>query len=227
MKIYKHIILAALVITLASCKRNDNDSNTSNENSTAYFKTQSEAVIRGKNDLISVLRSTSAFQIAVNPELLQKSQPGISIRHLEVNFDQLLKQNELNNLSELSSTPKSDINTLMVDNNLLTVVQTINSPKGWTVTGLADSGLANELSEILGSQAGLKINDITLFEVPNLQAFIYKVKTAEGERYFTNYNGFSLKESISIEQLYPVLHSDALEMERTYGDELKSKELVK
>lgn len=226
MKIYKQIILAAFIVTVVSCSRKDHDSNNSNDD-TAYFKTQSEAVIRGKNDLISVLRSTSAFQIAVNPELLQKSQPGISIKHLEVDFDQLLKQDGLNNLSALRNSPKSDINTLMVDNNLLTVVQTTHSPKGWTVTGLADSGLSNELSEILSAQSNSKINEVTLFEIPNLQAFIYRVKTAEGESYFTNYNGFSLKESVSIEQLYPLLHNDALVLERTYGDELKSKKLVK
>ena len=114
MKIYKHIILAALIITIASCSRKGNDSNNSNDTS-AYFKTQSEAVIRGKNDLISVLRSTSAFQIAVNPELLQKAQPGISIKHLEVDFDQLLKQDGLHNLNELRNNQKSDINTWMVD----------------------------------------------------------------------------------------------------------------
>lgn len=226
MKVYKHIILAALAITVVSCSKKGNDSNNSTDD-TAYFKTQSEAVIRGKNDLISVLRSTSAFQIAVNQELLQKSHPGISIKHLEVDFDQLLKQDALQNLSELRSAPKSDINTLIVDNNLLTVVQTIHSPKGWTVTGLADSGLSNELSEILNAQSYSNIKEVTLFEIPNLQAFIYQVKTDEGESYFTNYNGFSLKERVAIDQLYPLLHNDALVIERTYGDELKSKNLVK
>jgi hypothetical protein len=226
MKIYKQLIIAACITTIVSCNRKDTDSSDSDKD-TAYFKTQSEAVIRGKNDLISVLRSASAFDLPISPELLQKSQPGITIKNLEVDFDQLLKQDQINNLNQLKSNAKSDINTLMVDNNVLTVVRTVDSPKGWIVTGLADTGLSNELAEILSSQSGSRIEEITLFEISNLQAFIYRVKTTDGETYFTNYNGFSLKESVSIEQLYPLLHNDALTIERTYGDELKSKKLVK
>lgn len=226
MKIYKQLVLAVLVTAIVSCSRKGNDSNNS-DNGTSYFKTQNEAIVRGKNDLISVLRSTSSFQLNINPELLQKSQPGISVKHVEVDFDQLLKKDQLNNLDELKNNQKSYINTLMVDNSLLTVVQTIESPKGWTVTGLADATLANELGEVLNSSTNFKDGDITLFEIPNLQAFIYQLKSAEGDSYYTNYNGFSLKESVSIEQLYPLLHNDALVLERTYGDELKSQKLVK
>ena len=226
MKIYKQIIIAVLVTTIVACSIKTTNSDNSG-NSTPYFKTQSEAVIRGKNDLISILKSTSAFQLNVNPELLQKSQPGISVKHLEVDFDQLLKKDQLNSLNELKNTQKSYVNSLMVDSNVLTVIQTAESSKGWTVTGIADSGLANEIGEIINMQPNLKDGDVTLFEIPNLQAFVYQVKTSDGDSYYTSYNGFSLKERVSIEQLYPLLHSDALVLERTYGDELKSQKLVK
>ncbi|HET6227690.1 MAG TPA: hypothetical protein VFF27_15515 [Bacteroidia bacterium] len=226
MKIYKQLLMIMMIITIISCNRKKDDSSNSGDD-TAYFKTQAEAVVRGKNDLISILRSNSGFQIAISQDLLQKAQPGITVRHLEVDFDQLLKQDQTNDLNQLKNNAKSNINTLMVENNVLTVIQTANSDKGWTVTGLADASLSNELSEILSAQSNSKIEEITLFEIPNLQAFVYQVKTPDGERYFTSYNGFSLKEGLSVDQLYPLLHSDALVLERTYGDELKLKKLVK
>lgn len=229
MKIYKKLVIAAFavtMITIASCSRKGNNSTDSN-NSTSYFKTQSEAVIRGKNDLVNILRSSPSIQIAVNAELLEKSQPGISLKHLEVDFDQLLKQDQINNFYQLKNSEKSTINTLIVENNVLTIIQTANSDKGWRVTGLADATLTNDLNEVLASLATAKPVEITLFEIENLQASIYAIKTTEGETYHTNYNGFSLKEGVSIEQLYPLLHNDALTLERTYGDELKTKGLVK
>jgi hypothetical protein len=226
MKIYKQLLMIMAITTIISCNRKNDDS-TNTGDDTAYFKTQSEAVVRGKNDLINILRSHSEIQIPINQDLLQKAQPGITVKHLDVDFDQVLKEEQINELSQLRNNAKSNINTLMVENTVLTVVQTANSDKGWTVTGLVDASLSNELNEIVNAPSNSKIDEITLFEIANLQAFIYEVKTPDGKRYFTSYNGFNLKEALSIDQLYPLLHSEALVLQRTYGDELKLKKLLK
>lgn len=218
--------LALLTIVVACSRKNDDTTNT-DESTPQYFKTQSEAVLKGKNDLLSILRSSAGFQFTVNPELLQKSQPGVSVKHVEIDFDQLLKLDNLNNLEQLSKELKSNINTLVVDRNVVTVIQTANSDKGWVIIGLADASLTNDLDEVLSSQINSRVEEITLYEIANLQALIYKVKTSDGETYFSRYNGFNLKENYSLERLYSLLHSDAQLFERKYGEEIKSKKLVK
>lgn len=228
MKIVNYITGMALVAALFSCSRKGDDStNTDNPSTPQYFKTQSEAVLKGKNDLLNVMRSSAELKLTINPELLQKSQPGIIVKHLEIDFDRLLKQDQPTNLGQLSNNGKSNINTLMVDNNVITVVQTSNSEKGWAVTGLADAALANDIDEVLSAQSNSRIEEITLYEIANLQAFIFQVKTLDGEAYYSKYDGFNLKEGASIDQLYPVLRSDAQLFDRKYGEEIKSKQLVK
>jgi hypothetical protein len=225
MKLYKQLTGLILIITIISC--NDHKGGTSDSGSTPqYFKTQSEAIQKGKNDLLSIMRS-SQFQFTVNPDLLQKAQPKITIKHVEIDFDQLLKQEQVNNLNQLRNDSKSNINALMIDNNVITVIQTAQSDKGWCVTGMADPALASDLDEVLSTQQNEQIDEITLYEIANLQAFIYQVKTTNGETYFSKYNGATLKERTSIEQLYPILHGDALLLERKYGEEIKSKKLLK
>jgi hypothetical protein len=225
MKIYKQLAGLIGIIAIISC--NDHKSGSSDSNSTPqYFKTQSEAIQKGKNDLVSIMRS-SQFQFTVNPDLLQKAQPKITVKHVEIDFDQLVKHEQVNSLNELKNDAKSNINALMIDNNVITVIQTTLSDKGWTVTGLADAALTADLDEILSSQSNEVIDEIILYEISNLQAFIYQVKTTDGESYFTKYNGATLKERTAIEQFYPMLHGDALLFERKYGDEVRSKKLLK
>lgn len=225
MKIYKQLTGLIVITAIMSCSNHTNGPTDSN-NLPQYFKTQSEAIQKGKNDLLSIMRS-SQFQFTVDPDLLQKSQPKITVKHVEIDFDQLLKQEQVNNLDQLRNEPKSNINALMIDNNVITVIQTAQSDKGWSVTGLADAALASDLDEVLSTQQNEQISEIILFEISNLQAFIYQVKTANGEAYFSKYNGANLKERTAIEQLYPVLHSDALLFERKYGEEIRSKKLLK
>jgi hypothetical protein len=225
MKLLKYItVLFPLMII--SCGRNDGGTNNSDNNQPPYFKTQGEAVLKGKNDLLSILRS-SAFQFTIDPQLLERSQPGITVKHQDIDFDRLLKEENPVPLDQLVKDSKSNINTLMVENNVVTVVKTAKSDKGWTVTGLADAMLANELDEVLNAQPRERIQEVTLYEIDNLQAFVYQVKTLDGSAYFSSYNGFTLKQGASIEELFPVLHEDAQVFERKYGSEIKRKKLVK
>jgi hypothetical protein len=225
MKIYKQLTGLIFVLTIISCNDHRNGSSESNS-APQYFKTQSEAIQKGKNDLLSIMRS-SQFQFTIDPALLQKSQPKITVKHVEIDFNQLLKEEQVNNLNQLRNDAKSNINALMIDNNVVTIIQTVQSDKGWTVTGLADAALASDLDEVLSTQSIDQIDEITLYEIANLQAFIYQIKTTIGEMYFSKYNGATLKESTSIDQIYPVLHGDALLFERKYGDDLRYKKLLK
>lgn len=227
MKIVKYISGLIFLVMIFSCNSKDGNPNTNNMNAATYFKTQSEAVLKGKNDLLSIMKSAGNFQFTVDPELLKKAQPGITVKHIELDFDQLLGERTLNTLSQLQGSPKSNINTLVVENNVVTVVQTVKSEKGWRVTGLADAALANDLDEVVNAQSNPAVSDIILYEIANLQAFVFMVKTIDRERYFTKYNGFNLKEGISIEQLYPMLHDDAQTFERKFGEEIKLKKLTK
>lgn len=225
MKVYNPLTGLIIMVTIISCNDHKNGSADSG-NTPQYFKTQSEAIRKGKNDLLSIMRS-SQFQFTVNPDLLQKAQPKITVKHVEIDFDQLLKQEQVNNLNQLRNDAKSNINALMVENNVVTVIQTAQSDKGWSVTGFADAALTADLDEVLSTLPNEQIDEVTLYEIANLQAFVYQVKTASGEAYFSKYNGATLKERTSIEQLYPILHGDALSLERKYGEEIRSKKLLK
>ncbi len=226
MKIINYIAGLIIVLTISSCNREDGTS-TNTDNSTSYFKTQDEAVLKGKGDLLSILRSSSEIQLTINPELLEKAQPGISVKHLEIDFDQVLKQERISDLNQFRTDARSNINTLSVDKNVVTVIRTANSDKGWTVTGLADAAITNDLDEILSARDNTPIEGVILYEIPNIQAFIYSVKTSEGNKYFSKYNGYSLKEEVSIERLYPLLYNDAQVFYKTYREQIKSKKLVK
>lgn len=227
MKILKYITVILSITAIISCRDNGEDNTNPGNDSSAYFKTQSEAIQKGKNDLLTILRSGSGFQFTIDPELLQKSQQGITVKHKEVDFDRLLKEGSPIPFEQLTQDSKSNINTLVVDHNVITVIQTANSEKGWTVTGLADAALANDLDEVLSTQSSDRIEAVTLYEIANLQAYIYQVKTLDGESYFSKYDGFTLKQGTSIEEIYPVLHGDAQAFDRKYGNEIKLKKLVK
>lgn len=227
MKISKYITVLLVIITMVSCSRNGDNTTDPDNQEPQYFKTQSEAVQKGKNDLITILRSGSGFQFTIDPQLLQKAQPGITVVHKEIDFERLLKESNPLLLDQLASDSKGNINALMVENNVVTVIQTAYSDKGWVVTGLADPALSNDLDEVLGSQAGNPVEEVTLYEIANLQAYIYKVKTTYGESYFSKYDGFTLKQGASIDEIYPVLQGDAQVFDRKYGNEVKLKKLVK
>ena len=134
----------------------------------------------------------------------------------------------ISSLGQLLKEEKSFISPLVADKNVTTVVETAKSEKGWTVIGLGDSQKAADLNTIMKAISNDNgASEITLYEIPNLQLFIYGVNTNNQEQYFMNYNQFSMREAVSIQNFYPVLKEDAMRFNKNFGDQIKKAKLVK
>jgi hypothetical protein len=72
------------------------------------------------------------------------------------------------------------------------------------------------------------MNDVglTLYEVPNLPLWIYGAADAEQEKYFLNFEKFSTKMPVKIEEFYPAVRARAIEFQEKYGDLLKKEKLT-
>ena len=69
---------------------------------------------------------------------------------------------------------------------------------------------------------------VSLYEVTNLQTRVFGVKRGNVEMLFTDYAGrFSLREGVSAAVLIPALKAGAIEFQQQYGDSLKSGRLLR
>jgi len=96
---------------------------------------------------------------------------------------------------------------------------------GWKVIGLSNPAVTNDLNT-----PGIMQNrnaELTLYEVPNLQLFIYGLREDNAERYFLNFENFTMREGLPISAFYPAVRESARRFQKEFGDQLKKEKLVK
>lgn len=222
------LILILLLISVNSCSEKNSNTKMDNENTKQVFTTPEEAALKGKNDILLLLKNNKDINLNIDPSKFENSMPGNLIKQNEIDFNKILNTDSVKSLSEITGEEKYTIAPFVSDNIITGVVEINKDSEGWKVSGLGNRSSAadiNEISKTLGIDAG-KMN-ITAYEVPNIQISIYEVSDTSGTLYYMNEKGNINKEEISIQNLYSVLKEKAVIFQREFGELVKGKKLLK
>ncbi len=222
--------LLFLSIILFSCgnQKSETAMNNNNANQPQFFTTPDEAAKKGRSDLLSILKTNKDINLNIDAGKLENSQPGKLLKHVEIDFNKLIKTDSVSSLSQLSGSELNTLAPFVTGNEIAGIVEINKTPKGWEVAGLGNKNVTDDINEIGRTLNQSPANmDITVYEVPNLQILIYSVKNADVENYFMNYDKNNLKEAVSIQNFYPMLKEKSVAFERNFGDLVKKQKLVK
>ena len=227
MKNIKQILLSGiLALFLSACSKNStmntNNNDPVKENN---FNSSEEAVNKGKNDLISLVKNNREFNLGLDLAALEKSMPGKAVSEGIMSFDRLLQYRQ-DSISALVEDSRRLSTPLVAENNVVSIIGTTKTEKGWQLGALGNKSLTADLTE-LRNHTSLEQAQISRIEVPNLQAVIYEVTNGRQKQYFTTYGGRSLQRSVNPSELMKQLQADAVSFQREFGDQLKNNRLVK
>ncbi len=193
-----------------------------------HFGTQDEAVRKAKADFLEVLRSGADLDLGVDAATLERAQPGPSVRRVDLDFARLLTADTAAGLAALVASERDIVVPFLVDGDVVTIAEVVQGDEGWRVVGLAGRDIASDLRVVLRTSPDTAAGQITLYEVPNLQARVYGVTREGREVLYTDYQGrFSIRQGVDAATLLPVLRVDAIEFQRVYGDSLRAGRLLR
>lgn len=195
------------------------------------FTTPQQAAQQGKQDLLDILRMHPETALGITDTgLLSRSAPGQPIPQEVLDFQQLLTTDSAVSFSQFRREQAHTLVPLMADGRLVTIVTLASENDQWKVSALAGKAMGDDLQVVLQAasrymRTGEPVR-ISLVEVPNLQARLFVVEVNDTEMVFTPYNGFSLREAVPVAAVVRVLHRDAVEFQKQYGDQLKRARLT-
>lgn len=194
-------------------------------NEPKIFETPEKAIEKAKNDLIQVLETNKDLDLGIDVDTLRKAEPAKLVPFADVDFEKILSTETIKSLSDVSSPPKSMLAPFVLMNNVVGVVEVGSERNGWKIVGLGNKPITEDLNT---ARIPLNGNEtVTVYEVPNLQIFIYGVKRESGESYFLNFDKHTLKEGTDLQAFYPALRDRAIEFQKEFGDILKKEKLLK
>jgi hypothetical protein len=218
------LLLLSVIFILYACKQ-EKEEGDGKMNEPKIFNTPEEASAKAKSDLIDVLETNKDLDLGIDIEKLRNSQQARMIQYADVDFQKLLTTENEQSLSDISNSPKSMITPFVLMNSVVGVVEVGPEQGGWKVVGLGNKPIKEDLNT-----AGIELNpnaDVTVYEVPNLQLYIYGVRKDASETYYLNFGQYTLRDSTSIQDFYPKLHESSIKFQRDYGEILKKEPLVK
>ena len=215
-------LLLSFIFVFYSCTNQEGEGEM---NEQKIFKTPEEAIEKAKSDLIRVLETNKDLDLGIDVEKLRNAEPVEPARYAEVDFEKLLRSENVLSLSDISSPPKSMVAPFVFENTVVGVAEVGEVPDGWKIVGLGNKPITDDLNTtriMLDKEAA-----VTIYEVSNLQLFIYGVKKEASETYYLNFSEFTLKDSTDLKAFYPILRESSIRFNKEYGDKLKKEKLVK
>lgn len=216
--------MALVLVAIFLFSFSSNQEGDTNLNQDKAFATPEEAAAKGKSDLVQALEMRKDLKLGIDLARLREAQQARLVRYGVVDFGKIIASKSVTSLGELVSSYKSMIAPFAQANEVVAVVEVAKSAGGWEVTALGNKPIRDDLNQagILRQGQGT----LTLYEVPNLQVRIYSVKGDRGERYFLNFEKFTLKDSVALSVFFPALRERAIRFEKEFGDQLKKERLV-
>lgn len=218
------VLLFSVVFVFYSCSNKEVEGETE-INEQKIFATPEEAAAKAKNDLIQVLEKNKDLNLGIDVAKLRNAELAKLVPDIEVNFEKILSTETVMSLSEIASPPKSMIAPFVLENTVVGIAELEEVRKGWKVVGLGNKQITDDLNA-----SGVARNSdaaVTIYEVPNLQIFIYGVKKDTSETYYLNFGSFTLKESAALTTFYPAVRESAVRFQKEFGERLKKEKLVK
>ncbi|MBX6380199.1 MAG: hypothetical protein IRZ01_05900 [Thermoflavifilum aggregans] len=226
--------MVCMLPLLASCGPSTTSSEpgqSSADTTSPGFASPQDAAQQGKHDLLEILRMHPPdFYGISDTALLEKSAPAAPVNHYVLDFNRLLQADSVSNLMEFPKEEANAIVPLVADGQIVTVIELSHQNDQWKVAALAGKAITDDLQVVYQVVPRFSRDpqaaQIALMEVPNLQAKLFVLRVNQAELVFTNYKGFSLREPVAVPTVMSVLHRDALQFQREYGDQLKKQRLT-
>lgn len=182
-----------------------------------------EAARKGKADLIKITAENKEFNFGISAKDLENSKETSPITEYTADFNSLVS----GNISNINSIIKSyGMYVVPFANNasVITTVGVFVDEKGAKVTEFINHQYTSELNELPREVKATNFKGVKIVTVPNLNAVLY---LTEDNKCYTGYNGRNVKEAANISELLNQLEREAKEFQTEYGDQLKSKKLVR
>lgn len=223
MKHIKLILPALLIVMAISCSNMKEDSNNpGSEGQKKQFATVTEAAVAAKEDMVAAMETVD---FGINKEKLRSADPGQPVYKYDVDWEALLKADSTTTPENMAAHDPVVLVPLINKGEVITIISLMEDGGQYGIGGLGDKQVSTELDLVRrADSAGLQ-NEISIYEVPNLQATIYSVKGSN--RYYTSYNNNSIRRGMTAAELVPVLQADAQNFDKRFRDDLKKGQMVK
>jgi hypothetical protein len=217
-------LLLSVTFIFCSCT-NQEEKGEGEMNGQKIFTTPEEAAVKAKSDLIQVLEENKELDLGIDVTRLRESELTGLVRYVEVDFGKILTTKSVRSLSEIVAYKKSMIAPFVLKSYVVGIAEVGEVKEGWKVIGLGNKALTEDLN--VTRVALDKGAEVTVYEVPNLQIFIYGVKKNASETYYLNFGKYLLRDSVAVSDFYPAVRESSIRFQKEFGDQLKKKKLVK
>lgn len=213
-----------LMLTAISCTNmnNNNNADAQDGGKPKTYATVTEAAVAAKEDMLEAMKTVD---FGINGDKLKSATPGAPVYRYELDWNALLKADSAATPEDMATQGSVTLVPLINNNEVITVVSLMESEGQYGIGGLGDKQVSNELDMVRRADSLGMQSDISIYEVPNLQALVYSVKGSN--MYYTSYNNNSIRQGMTAPQLVKVLKADAMNFERQFRDELKKGDLLK
>lgn len=224
MKIRKKVVItyfliAGLILTIAPQL-----AGIQMENETV-FNTPERAAEQAYQHMIQILETYQSIELDVDAELLKRTSQRHFLPFMILDFDQIVKSEQVPDLKEIVESDKGVVVSFGTDNQVVAVVQVAERSGGWAVIQLGNTAIRSNLNNIpISLQDEV---DMAIYEVPNINILIYGVERDNREVYYTTNSPFNPREAVTMEELYSMLHKEAIMFAEKYGDRLREERLLK
>lgn len=190
------------------------------------MKEITEVANKGKQDLLEVLKSGRDLNLGVSAEELEGASAGTPVKRQVLQFDALMKLDSNSRLSDIVDKEASmtSIVPFVKGSEVVTVVEVAEAKGELRLAGLGGMSLSSDLSAVMRASGS---KNITAYEVPNLQTMIYAVGEDKGVKYYTSFQGNSIRQAVPASLLLPAVQAAAERFQKEYGSVLKKEQLVR
>jgi len=224
MKHIKSIMPMLLMLTAISCTNMDNNNSADAQDGgkPRTYATATEAAVAAKEDMLEAMKTVD---FGINADKLKSSAPGAPVYKYELDWNALLKADSASTLENMAAHGSVTIVPLINKDEVITVVSLMENDGQFGIGGLGDKQVSNELDMVRRADSLGMQSEVSIYEVPNLQALVYSVKGSN--MYYTSYNNNSIRQGIIGPELVKVLRAEAMNFEKQFRDELKKGDLLK
>lgn len=190
------------------------------------MKEITEVANKGKQDLLEVLKSGRDLNLGVSAEELEGASAGTPVKRQVLQFDALMKLDSNSRLSDMVDKEASmtSIVPFVKGSEVVTVVEVAEAKGELRLAGLGGMSLSSDLSAVMRASGS---KNITAYEVPNLQTMIYAVGEDKGVKYYTSFQGNSIRQAVPASLLLPAVQAAAERFQKEYGSVLQKEQLVR
>ncbi len=221
-KLLAPVLLIMFTAIACSNMKNDNNSDGKNGGEEKKFSTVTEAAVAAKEDM---LKAMETVDFGISADKLKNAAPGAPVYKYELDWNALLQADTAAQPENMAAHGSVTLVPLINNGEVVTIVSLRDADGQFGIGGMGDKQVSNELDMVRRADSAGMQGEISIYDVPNLQATIYTVKGTN--RYYTSYNNNSIRRPMSAPELVKVLRADAMIFEKTYRDELKKGDLVK